>query len=82
MTETAARPPVNAGQIRQHLTDSAAGHLLEIIAHLEGRISHLETRVDEAGIPYRPDLMPDPGSFDHCYSADRGVCPSVTGVTR
>jgi len=97
MTETDARPqeanghrPVAVSWCRPPsgdleppvVTAARFMNLIEIIAHLEGRISHLESRVDEAGIPYRPDLLPDAGSFGNCYSADYGVCPSVTGRTR
>jgi hypothetical protein len=85
MTETAARPQVGAATCPAPdleppvVTAVRFMNLIEIIAHLAGRISHLECRTDEAGIPYRPDLLPDAGSFGNFYSVDHGVYREVAG---
>jgi hypothetical protein len=84
MTETAARPQHANG----HAPAASPGaleppvvtavrftNLIEIIAHLADRVSHLEARVDESGIPYRPDLLPGPDSFRNTCCVDCGVMP-------
>lgn len=36
--------------------------LAAIVSQLADRVAHLESRVDQADIPYRPDLTPEPGA--------------------